>query len=117
MYAIITVEISGFKQNLALQMAFKALNDSVGPSGLVPTLLVFGAYPRMTEIDVLSPTISQRATAMQKAMEEIQKSTALRQVNDALNTRNGPSTSLIHNLPLNSLVLVFREGNTGQSGS
>ena len=26
-------------------MAFKAVNNTVGPDGLVPTLLVFGAYP------------------------------------------------------------------------
>ena len=31
-------------------MGVKALNDSLGPNGLVPTLLVFGAYPRMAEI-------------------------------------------------------------------
>jgi hypothetical protein len=31
-----------------LQMAVKAMNDTAGPDGLVPTLLVFGAYPRMS---------------------------------------------------------------------
>ena len=30
--------------------------------------------------------------------------------------RNGLSTTAIHNLPLNSLILVWREGNTGQFG-
>jgi len=30
---------------MALQMAFKAINDMAGPEGLVPTLLVFKAYP------------------------------------------------------------------------
>lgn len=29
------------------QMAFKAVNDTAGPDGLVPTLFVFGAYPRI----------------------------------------------------------------------
>lgn len=33
-----------------------------------------------------------------------------------LNTRNGPNSTDIHALPLNSDVLVWREGNTGQSG-
>ena len=63
-YSIITAEIPGIEPELALQMAFKALNDSVGPNGLVPTLLVFGAYPRMTEMDAPSPTITQRTIAM-----------------------------------------------------
>ena len=30
--------------------------------------------------------------------------------------RNGPKTTAIHNLPLNSPVLVWREGPTGQPG-
>src|SRR5436190_9759606 len=49
-------------------------------------------------------------------MEEVSKIRAQRQVNDALNQRNGPSVTAIHDLPINSDVLVWREGNTGQSG-
>jgi hypothetical protein len=115
-YQIIVVEIRDIDKDMALQMAFKAINDSAGPDGLIPTLLVFGAYPRMTEFDAPSPTTTQRATAIKKAMAEIQKMRAKRQVADALNTRNGPNTDGIHNLELNSQVLVWREGNTGQSG-
>ena len=54
-------------------MAFKAINDSTGPDGLVPTLLVFRAYPRMVESDTPSPIVAQRATVIKKAMAEIQK--------------------------------------------
>ncbi len=117
-YAIITAEISGIDPEIALQMAFKALNDSVGPDGLVLILLVFGAYPRMIEMDASSLTITQRAIAMRKAMEEVQKFIATRQMNDALNTRNGLIITLFHGLSLNSSVLVFREGKgTNQSGA
>ncbi len=49
-------------------------------------------------------------------MAEIQKLRAERQIADALNMRNGPNTDAIHDLPPNSPVLVWREGNTGQSG-
>ena len=97
-------------------MAVKAVNDTAGPDGLVPTLLVFGAYPRMSELDPPAPSITQRAAAIRKAMEEVLKVRAERQINNALNQRNGPSVDAIHNLPLNSDVLVGREGNTGQSG-
>jgi hypothetical protein len=31
-------------KEIMLQMAVKAINDSAGPDGIVPTLLVFGAY-------------------------------------------------------------------------
>ena len=54
-------------------MAFKAINDSAGPDGLIPTLLVFGAYPRMVESDAPNPTVKQRAAALKKAMEEVKK--------------------------------------------
>jgi hypothetical protein len=115
-YQIIVVELPGIDRDAALQMAFKALNDTAGPDGLVPTLLVFGAYPRMTELDAPSPTVTQRANAVKKAMAEIHKLRAERQVADALNMRNGPRTDTVHDLPPNSPVLVWREGNTGQAG-
>ena len=116
-YVIIAVEIRDIDKDMALQMAFKAINDSAGPDGLIPTLLVYGAYPRLAETDTLAPSVSQRALAVKKAMIEIQKLRAKRQVMDALNTRNGPNTTSIHELTLNSDVLVWREGNAGQNGT
>jgi hypothetical protein len=38
-------------------MAFKVINNLAGPGGLVPTLLVFRAYPQMVESDAPSPTV------------------------------------------------------------
>ena len=87
-------------------MAFKAVNDSAGPDSLVPTLLVYGAFPRISVHDLPHPTITQRATAIKKAMEEIYKLRVKRLVSDALNTRNGPNIDAVHDLPINSQVLV-----------
>ncbi len=47
-------------------------------------------------------------------MEKIKKLKAKRQVANALNMRNGPKTTAIHNLLFNLPVLVWREGPTGQ---
>ena len=46
-YQVITEELQdlGITKEQALQMAIKAVNNIAGPDGLVPTLLVFGAYP------------------------------------------------------------------------
>ena len=44
-YKIISLELEDVSEELTLQMAVKAINDSAGLDGLVPTLLVFGAYP------------------------------------------------------------------------
>ena len=72
-YSIFTSEIPGIKPNLALQMSFKDINDSVGLNGLVPTLLVCGTYLKMTKLDAPSPSINQRALAMKEARDEIRK--------------------------------------------
>jgi hypothetical protein len=87
-----------------LQMAVKACNDSTGPNGLVPTLLVFGAYPRMSDMDSLTPSIVKRAEAIRLAMREVRSMHAKRQVADALAMRNGLNTLLTLSLPLDSEV-------------
>jgi len=44
-YKIISLKLESTSKELILQMAVKAINNSTGPDGLIPTLLVFGAYP------------------------------------------------------------------------
>ena len=39
-------------------MAFKAINNLARPNSLIPTLLVFRAYPRIIKSDILSPTVA-----------------------------------------------------------
>ena len=56
-YKIILSELKGASEELTLQMAVKAVNDSAGPDGLVPMLLVFGAYPRTTDDSLPSPSV------------------------------------------------------------
>jgi hypothetical protein len=117
-YKIIIEELrdQGINRDAALQMAFKAINDSMGPNGLIPTLLVYSAFPRMTEYDPLSPTIAERVTAVKKAIDKVQKECTKRQIQDALRARNGPDTTTIYNLKLNSEVLVWRDTKAGQKG-
>jgi hypothetical protein len=92
-----------------LQMAVKAINDSAGPDGIVPTLLVFGAYPRLTEMDPPSPLVTKRAEAIRAASKEVRRLYAERRVKDALAMRNGPDTKKTLDLPLQSDVRVWRE--------
>jgi len=54
-------------------MAVKAVNDTAGLDGLVPTLLVYGAYLRMSNLDPPTLSITERAAAIWKAMAEIVK--------------------------------------------
>ncbi|KHJ30397.1 hypothetical protein EV44_g3379 [Erysiphe necator] len=98
---------------MVLQMVTKATNDTAGYDGIVPTLLVFGAFPRISNIDPPAPSIAKRAAAIRKAMLEVSKLRAKRQVTDALRTRNGPVTS---DIPIGSDVLVWRVHENSWNG-
>jgi hypothetical protein len=54
-------------------MAFKALNDTASLNRLVPTLLVFRAYPQIAKLDALLLSVTQQANAVKKAIAEIRK--------------------------------------------
>ena len=77
-YQIITTEVSSINKETALQIAFKAINDSIGPDGLIPTLLVYSTYLRISEFDILVPIVTQRAIVIKKVMAEINKLRAKR---------------------------------------
>ena len=87
-------------------MAVKAVNNTASPNGLVPTLLVYGAYPRISNLDPPTPSITERAAIIRKAIAEIVKLRAKQTINNALYYRNGPNTTLVYDLPLNSKVLI-----------
>jgi hypothetical protein len=42
-------------------MAVKAINDTASPNRLIPTLLVYRAYPRVSNLDPPAPFITNRA--------------------------------------------------------
>jgi len=56
-YHIIIAELLDIGKDIALQIAFKAINDSIGPNGLIPTLLVFRAYLYIVESNAPNPTV------------------------------------------------------------
>jgi len=54
-------------------MAIKAVNNTTGPNGLVPTLLVYGAYLRISNLGPPTPFITEQAAIIRKAITEIVK--------------------------------------------
>ena len=54
-------------------MAVKAINNTTGLDRLVPTLLVYRAYLRISNLDPPAPSIIERAAVIQKAIAEIVK--------------------------------------------
>jgi hypothetical protein len=57
-YQIIISEIPKLDKNIALQIAFKAINNLAGLNSLVLTLLVFGAYLKIVKSDAPSFTVA-----------------------------------------------------------
>ena len=70
-YKIIRIELPNVSAELCLSLAVKAINDTVGSKGLVSTLLVFGAYPKLSDTSPPSPGIYARTTVVRKAMKEL----------------------------------------------
>ena len=90
-------------------MAVKAVNNTTSLNGLVPTLLVYRAYPKISKLDPPTPSVTDRAAAIQKAIAKIVKLQTKQTINNALYYYNRLNTTLVYNLPLNSKVLIWRE--------
>ena len=54
-------------------MAVKAINNTTNFNRLVPTLLVYKAYLKISNLDPPAPSITERAAVIRKAMAEIVK--------------------------------------------
>ncbi len=116
-YSIIAIEISEIDFELTLQMTFKIINDfdRTQRSNLnVTSIWDLSLNDRDKRLVVYYHSTSH---CHAKRHEEVRKLNAMRQMNDVLNTRNESSITLIHDLPLNSFVLIFRKNNVDQSRS
>ena len=54
-------------------MAVKAVNNTTSPNRLVPTLLVYGAYPRISNLDPPALSITEQAAIIRKVIAKIVK--------------------------------------------
>ena len=60
-------EYPSLNRELALRISVKAINDTMGPEGLVPSLLVFGCLPRFSATDSNILEQKKRMQALQEA--------------------------------------------------
>ena len=75
-------------------MAVKAANDTAGPNRLVPTLLAYGAYPRINNLNPLAPSIMDQVAVIRKAITEIVKLQVTERVERTGDKENGISDSV-----------------------
>lgn len=91
----------------ALSLDVSAMNQTAGPSGLLPMLLVFGLVPRMPVSPVDLPKQKQRLLAMRTARDEMRRRLARDRLRTALRTRVPPASELP--VATRMSVLVCRE--------
>ena len=94
-------------KNFALTLSVKAMNDTAGPDGLVPTLLVFGAMPRIPLVPVALPGQVERMKAMEDARAEMSKIMAKSRLRRALKSKVSPATDA--DISIGEEVLVYKE--------
>jgi hypothetical protein len=94
------------RKKIILQMIVKTINDTVDFDELVFTLLIFDAYSRMHIMNSSTSSITQRVMTIEKVMIEVRKFRTERLVADVLNIRNDLIIISIHDLSLNSNVLI-----------
>lgn len=90
-----------------LRVAVKAMNDTMGENGLVPSRLVFGILPRFPILNSNLPSQKERMEIIKTAHAEMNSIIAERRITAAL-TRNVPSAADRHYKP-NDEVLVYDE--------
>lgn len=95
-----------------LQLAVKSCNDVMGPEGLCPTLLVFGAIPRPARKTPAADQL-ERARVLDAAMTEVQKEQSKRRVAFGLKHTHGSKgleeSENLRKLPAGAPVYVFRQ--------
>ena len=98
---------------LRLSTTFRCINDSAGPDGLVPTLLVFGTYPKLgIKSEAIAPTTIERANAIRDATELAESLMRKERLRRA--AKDGPSANKsiieqVKRLERDAPVLVYRE--------
>lgn len=109
-YTKVKLESPDLAPDPVLAVAVKAVNETAGPSGFVPTLLVFGVSPHLPFEPRALPGQAMRMRVMYAARKEMGRLTAQERVSAAL-LRNAPAASGT-TIAVGDEVLWYREKPT-----
>ena len=90
-----------------LRISTKAINDTMGPNGLVPSLLVFGVLPAFPCPNTKMPNQVERFAALRTAKAEMEKIVAETRIKRALKSKLPPATKFL--IKPGDEVRVYRE--------
>ncbi len=105
-YDILSADTPQLSREERLQSAVKAVNDTVGPDGLIPILLVYGAYPHISREDKPIPSNTEQARVIERTMDDVCRSNAKSAITKAMRTTRGLDVVAVLRLLLNTKVLV-----------
>jgi Reverse transcriptase (RNA-dependent DNA polymerase) len=100
-------EYPSVSTDLRLSLSVNAMNDCVGPEGLVPSLLVFGVMPRLPDFSTQVPSQIERFKCLFQARREYEQWVCKQQIRTALKRRPPPASSYIFSP--GDQVAVYRE--------
>ncbi len=93
--------------NIILKLAVKAMNDTMGPEGLVPSYLVFEIIHVLPSTEYTLPEQQQRMNPMQAARGEMAIITAELRIRKALASCIPRNADIVHEV--GNLVRVLRK--------
>jgi hypothetical protein len=96
-------------KQFVLQIAIKAINNTVGPNSLILTLLVFSTYSQIATTDTPSLMVTEHSKTITKAIKQIAELHAKKQVTNALRQQNGPNISNTLNVLISKDVLIYKK--------
>ncbi len=85
------------------------MNNTVGPDGLILTLLVYGAYPCISREDKLTLSNIERVRVIECTMDDVCRLNAKSVITKAMRTTRGLDVAAVLGLLLNTKVLVWRK--------
>ena len=106
-FNIVTKEHPSISDKHILRLSIKAINDTIGPNGLVPSLLVFGVLPSLPSPNSRSSEQQERFQALRAAKAEMETIIAESRIRRALHSKLPPATRYL--IKPGDHVRVYRE--------
>lgn len=108
------LDFPNLDQHMARRLSVKAMNDTLGPEGLVPSLLVFGVLPRFPACSTKFPNQVDRMRALAMARAEMETISFEIKLQRALLAKLPPAADF--ELKVGDKVLVHRENSAISQG-
>ena len=106
-FRVIRAQYPKIDPEIALRLAVKAANDTLGPDGRVPSRLVYGVDPALQVVNAHLPAQRERMAALEAAKREMATISAELRIQQALRAKLPPATR--YDIKPGDDVLVYRE--------